>query len=63
MKRKQKSLKELQENTANQVKEFNTSIQDLKMEEETIKKSQERQLWRQKSQERGQESQMKASPT
>jgi chromosome segregation ATPase len=33
-------LKEIQENTSNQVKELNKSIQDLKMEVETIKKSQ-----------------------
>jgi prephenate dehydrogenase len=33
----QKSLKELQENTTKQVKELNKTIQDLKMEEETIK--------------------------
>jgi uncharacterized protein YukE len=36
----QKSFKELQENTSKQVKEFNKTIQDLKMEVETIKKSQ-----------------------
>jgi uncharacterized protein YlxW (UPF0749 family) len=36
----QKSLKELQENTKKQVKELNKTIQDLKMEIETIKKSQ-----------------------
>ena len=36
----QKSLKELQENTTKQVKELNKTIQDLKMEIETIKKSQ-----------------------
>jgi chromosome segregation ATPase len=36
----QKSLKELQENTTRQVKELNKTIQDLKMEVETIKKSQ-----------------------
>ena len=36
----QKSLKELQENTTKQVKELNKTIQDLKMEVETIKKSQ-----------------------
>jgi hypothetical protein len=36
----QKSLKELQENTTKQVKKLNKSIQDLKMEVETIKKSQ-----------------------
>jgi hypothetical protein len=34
------SLKELQENTTKQVKEFNKTIQDLKMEVETIRKSQ-----------------------
>ena len=34
------SLKEIQENTSNQVKELNKSIQDLKMKVETIKKSQ-----------------------
>ena len=36
----QKSFKELQENTNNQVKELNKIIQDLKVEVETIKKSQ-----------------------
>jgi predicted nucleic acid-binding Zn-ribbon protein len=36
----QKSLKELQENTIKQVKELNKTIQDLKMEVETITKSQ-----------------------
>jgi septal ring factor EnvC (AmiA/AmiB activator) len=36
----QKSLKELQENTSKQVKELNKTIQDLKIEVETIKKSQ-----------------------
>ena len=36
----QKSLKELQENTIKKVKEMNKTIQDLKMEIETIKKSQ-----------------------
>jgi hypothetical protein len=36
----QKFLKELQENTIKQVKERNKTIQDLKMEIETIKKSQ-----------------------
>jgi chromosome segregation ATPase len=36
----QKSLKELQENNTKQVKELNKTIQDLKMEVETIKKSQ-----------------------
>ena len=35
-----KPLKEIQENTSNQVKELNKSIQDLKIEVETIKKSQ-----------------------
>ena len=33
-------LKEIWENTSNQVKEWNKTIQDLKMEVETIKKSQ-----------------------
>ena len=36
----QKSPKELQENTIKPVKEMNKTIQDLKMELETIKKSQ-----------------------
>ena len=36
----QKSLQELQENTIKQAKERNKTIQDLKMELETIKKSQ-----------------------
>jgi chromosome segregation ATPase len=36
----QKSHKELQENTTKQVKELNKAIQDLKLEIETIKKSQ-----------------------
>ena len=36
----QKSIKEFQENTSKQVKEMNKTIQDLKMEMETIKKSQ-----------------------
>jgi F0F1-type ATP synthase membrane subunit b/b' len=36
----QKSLKELQENTTKQVMELNKTIQDLKMEVETIKKTQ-----------------------
>jgi hypothetical protein len=36
----QKSLKELQENTIKQVKEMIKTIQDLKIEPETIKKSQ-----------------------
>ena len=35
----QKSLKELRENTTKQAKEMNKTIQDLKMEMETIKKS------------------------
>jgi DNA anti-recombination protein RmuC len=35
----QKSLKELRENTTKQEKELNKTIQDLKMEVETIKKS------------------------
>jgi hypothetical protein len=36
----QKSLKELQENTTKQVMEMNQTIQDLKMEVETMKKTQ-----------------------
>ena len=36
----QKSLKELQGNTNKRVKELNKTIQDLKVEVETIKKSQ-----------------------
>jgi hypothetical protein len=36
----QKSLKELQKNTTKQVMELNKIIQDLKMEVETMKKSQ-----------------------
>ena len=36
----QKALKELQDNTIKQVKKMNKTIQDLKMEIETIKKSQ-----------------------
>jgi uncharacterized protein YukE len=42
----QKSLKELQESTTKQVMELNKTIQDLKMEVETIKKTQQRHLWR-----------------
>ena len=34
------SFKEIQENTSNQVKKLNKTIQDLKVEVETIKKSQ-----------------------
>ena len=34
------SLKEIKDNTSNQVKELNKAIQDLRMEVETIKKSQ-----------------------
>jgi hypothetical protein len=34
------SLKEIQENTAKQVMELNKAIQDLKMEVETMKKTQ-----------------------
>jgi hypothetical protein len=41
----QKSLKDLQENTIKQAKEMNKTIQNLKMELETIKKSQRRQPW------------------
>jgi NurA-like 5'-3' nuclease len=36
----QKSLREVQENTTKQVMELNKTIQDLKMEVETIKKTQ-----------------------
>jgi hypothetical protein len=36
----QESLKELQENASKQVKELNKTTQDLKLEIETIKKSQ-----------------------
>ena len=35
-----KSFQEIQENTIKQVKELNKTVQDLKMEIETIKKSQ-----------------------
>jgi hypothetical protein len=35
----QKSLKELQENTTKQMMELNKTIQDLKMEVETMKKT------------------------
>jgi uncharacterized protein Yka (UPF0111/DUF47 family) len=43
----QKSFKQLQENTTKQVKEMNKTIQDLKVEVETIKKNHKRrQLWR-----------------
>jgi predicted nucleic acid-binding Zn-ribbon protein len=37
---KQKSLKELEENTTKQVMELNKTIQDIKREEDTIKKTQ-----------------------
>jgi F0F1-type ATP synthase membrane subunit b/b' len=40
LKETQKSLKELQENKSKQVKELNKTIQGLKLEVETIKKSQ-----------------------
>lgn len=36
----QKYIKELQENTTKQVKKLNKTIQDIKMEVETLKKSQ-----------------------
>ena len=42
----QKSLKEFEENTNKQVKELNKTIQDLKMEVETIKNHKGKQLWR-----------------
>jgi esterase/lipase len=41
----QKSLKELQENTTKQVIELNKTIQDLKREVDTIKKTQSGQVW------------------
>jgi gas vesicle protein len=40
----QKSLKELQENTTKQVKELYKTIQDLKMEVETIRNHKRRKL-------------------
>jgi hypothetical protein len=42
----QKSLKELQENTTKQMMELNKTTQDLKMEVETIKKTQRETNWR-----------------
>ena len=42
----QKSLKELQENTTKQVMELNKTIQDLKREVDTIKKTQSEKRWR-----------------
>jgi septal ring factor EnvC (AmiA/AmiB activator) len=45
LKETQKALKELQENTTIQVKKLNKTIQDLKMEIETIKKSQRAGQW------------------
>ena len=60
---KQKSLKELQENTTKLVKVLNKTIQDLKTELETIKKSQrETTLEIENLRKRSQESQMQASP-
>jgi hypothetical protein len=41
----QKFLKESQENTIKYAKEMNKTIQDLKMEIETIKKSQKERSW------------------
>jgi hypothetical protein len=41
----QKSLKELQENTIKEAKEMNKTIHDLKLEIETIKKSQKETTW------------------
>ena len=38
-------LKELQENTTKQVKELKKTIQDLKMEKETIENSQKEKTW------------------
>ena len=57
------SLKELQKNTTKQVKELNKTIQDLKMEIETIRKSQREATLNTETQERDPESQMQASPT
>ena len=57
----QKPLKELQENTTNQVKELNKTIQDLKMEIETVKKSQRETILEIENQERDQETQMQIS--
>jgi hypothetical protein len=42
----QKFLKELQENTTKQVMEFNKTIQDIKREVVTIKKTQSEVTWR-----------------
>ena len=52
----QKSLKELQENTTKQVKVLNQTIQDLKVEIETIKKSQRETTLEVENLERDQES-------
>jgi hypothetical protein len=41
----QKSLKELQENTTKKAIELNKTIQDLKMEVETMKKTQRKTTW------------------
>ena len=49
------SLKEIQENTNKQVKELNKVIQYLKVEVETIKKTQWKQTWKWKIKERCQE--------
>ena len=43
-----KSLKELQENTTKQAMGLNKTIQDLKMEVETMKKTQRETIWRYK---------------
>jgi predicted HicB family RNase H-like nuclease len=52
----QKSLKELQENTTKEVMELNKTIQDLKLEVETIKKSQRQTILDLENLERDQES-------
>ena len=54
-----KSLKEIKENTIKQVKELNRTIEDLKFEIETIKKSE---MYTNLDMERELESQMQASP-
>jgi hypothetical protein len=60
---RQKFLREIQKNTIKQVMELNKTIQDLKMEVETIKKTKVRQLWRYKPWEKNQEPSMQASAT
>ena len=46
------------ENTGKQQEEMNKAIQDIKLEVETIKKTQWRQTWKWKTQESGKELQM-----